>query len=253
MGPTRRIRPPHRRNPTTTDPVTLNRLGEQVRRLVRWADDTTTGDRAELEFEPQARAWAMVSTTARDCPGAFRCPSGRECFAEEARTRAAEADVVVVNTHLYGAHLASGGAVLPPHQVVVFDEAHEVEAVIDRQPGGRDRTRPVPRPVLVGPAPAGPGRGGHGRHRRPVGRRRRTPATGPPTTGRHPGSQYRATPAGHRSDGRRAGVRPGRCGTTGGAHRVSSWVSSRWRPRCDRSGPSPLPPRSTTNPASPRC
>ena len=38
--------------------------------------------------------------------------------------------MVVVNTHLYGAHLASGGAVLPPHQVVVFDEAHEVEEVM---------------------------------------------------------------------------------------------------------------------------
>ncbi len=83
-------------------------LADQVRQLVRWADDTTTGDRAELPFEPHFRAWAMVSTTARECPGAFRCPSGRECFAEEARSRAAEADVVVVNTHLYGAHLASG-------------------------------------------------------------------------------------------------------------------------------------------------
>src|SRR5580704_7440325 len=90
------------------DPVELGRLGEQVKRLVRWADDTTSGDRAELEFEPHFRAWAMVSTSARECPGAFRCPSGRDCFAEHARARAAEADVVVVNTHLYGAHLASG-------------------------------------------------------------------------------------------------------------------------------------------------
>src|SRR5580704_4012245 len=99
------------------DPVELGRLGEQVKRLVRWADDTTSGDRAELDFEPHFRAWAMVSTSARECPGAFRCPSGRDCFAEHARARAAEADVVVVNTHLYGAHLASGGAVLPPHEV----------------------------------------------------------------------------------------------------------------------------------------
>ena len=114
----------------TGDPVETGRLGDQVRRLVRWAGDTTTGDRAELDFEPHFRAWAMVSTTARECPGAFRCPSGRECFAEDARARAAEADVVVVNTHLYGAHLASGGAVLPPHQIVVFDEAHEVEEVM---------------------------------------------------------------------------------------------------------------------------
>ena len=106
------------------------RLGDQVRRLLDWGQDSATGDRAELDFEPAPRAWAMVSTTARECPGAFRCPSGRDCFAEEARSRAAEADVVVVNTHLYGAHLASGGMVLPPHDVVVFDEAHEVEEVM---------------------------------------------------------------------------------------------------------------------------
>ncbi|MGA2837225.1 MAG: ATP-dependent DNA helicase [Acidimicrobiales bacterium] len=111
----------------TSDPSTI---ADQVRSLVRWAEDSTTGDRAELPFEPHFRAWAMVSTTARECPGAFRCPSGRDCFAEDARARAADADVVVVNTHLYGAHLASGGAVLPEHQVVVFDEAHEVEDVM---------------------------------------------------------------------------------------------------------------------------
>ena len=44
--------------------------------------------------------------------------------------RAEDADVVVVNTHLYGAHLASGGSVLPPHRVVIFDEAHAVEEVL---------------------------------------------------------------------------------------------------------------------------
>jgi ATP-dependent DNA helicase DinG len=108
----------------------VGRLGDQVRRLLRWGQDTPTGDRAELDFEPHFRAWAMVSTTARECPGAFRCPSGQDCFAEGARARAAAADVVVVNTHLYGAHLASGGSVLPAHDVVVFDEAHEVEEVM---------------------------------------------------------------------------------------------------------------------------
>lgn len=106
------------------------RLADQVERLLQWAEDSPTGDRAELDFEPHARAWAMVSMPARDCPGAFRCPSGRRCFAEDARARAAEADVVVVNIHLYGAHLASGGAVLPPHDLVIFDEAHEVEDVM---------------------------------------------------------------------------------------------------------------------------
>jgi ATP-dependent DNA helicase DinG len=106
------------------------RLADQVRQLVAWAADTGTGDRAELEFEPHPRAWAMLSVGPRECPGAFQCPSGGNCFAEAARAAAAAADVVVVNTHLYGSHLASGGVVLPPHDVVIFDEAHEVEEVM---------------------------------------------------------------------------------------------------------------------------
>ena len=72
----------------------------------------------------------MVSVGPRECPGAFNCPEGGRCFAEAARDRAAAADIVVVNTHLYGAHLASGGAVLPEHDVVVFDEAHQLEEVM---------------------------------------------------------------------------------------------------------------------------
>jgi ATP-dependent DNA helicase DinG len=142
------------------DAVDGGRLGEQVRRLVRWAEETATGDRAELAFEPHFRAWAMVSTTARECPGAFRCPSGRDCFAEDARARAAAADVVVVNTHLYGAHLASGGAVLPSHEVVVFDEAHEVEEVMTDSLGvevgpGRFRALAASSRPLLDPGPTG--------------------------------------------------------------------------------------------------
>ena len=140
--------------------VDTGRLGDQVRQLVRWAGETVTGDRAELDFEPHFRAWAMVSTTARECPGAFRCPSGRDCFAEDARARAAAADVVVVNTHLYGAHLASGGAVLPPHEVTVFDEAHEVEEVMTDSLGvdigpGRFRALAATARPLLDPAAAG--------------------------------------------------------------------------------------------------
>ena len=60
-------------------------------------------------------------------PRRRRCPLGDECFAEQARRRAAAADVIVVNTYLYGLHVASGGAILPEHDVVVFDEAHVLE------------------------------------------------------------------------------------------------------------------------------
>ena len=103
---------------------------EQVRQLVAWSQTSKTGDRGDLSFEPSDRAWNMLSVGPRECPGAFNCPSGGSCFAEAARDRAAAADIVVVNTHLYGAHLASGRAVLPEHDVVVFDEAHQLEEVM---------------------------------------------------------------------------------------------------------------------------
>ncbi len=105
-------------------------LVEEVRRLLAWSQTSASGDRADLSFEPSDRAWNMLSVGPRECPGAYNCPSGGRCFAEAARDRAAAADIVVVNTHLYGAHLASGGAVLPEHDVVVFDEAHELEEVM---------------------------------------------------------------------------------------------------------------------------
>lgn len=116
-------------------PDNEGRLVEDVRRLVAWSRQTSTGDRADLAFEPHPRAWDMMSVGPRECPGAHRCPEGARCFAERARQRAEEADIVVVNTHLYGAHLASGGAVLPPHDVVIFDEAHEIEDVMTQSLG----------------------------------------------------------------------------------------------------------------------
>jgi ATP-dependent DNA helicase DinG len=108
----------------------LGPLARQVKRLVRWAqEDTLTGDRAELDFEPRDIAWAQVSIGATECPGAARCPSGDRCFAEKARERAAVSDIIVVNTHLYATALAVGADILPAHDVVIFDEAHELEDI----------------------------------------------------------------------------------------------------------------------------
>jgi ATP-dependent DNA helicase DinG len=103
--------------------------------LARWAAVTDSGDRAELDVEPSDQAWAAVSVSARECPGASRCPSGGVCFAEGARLRANEADVVVVNLHLYGLDLASGGVILPEHDVVVIDEAHQLEEIVSATSG----------------------------------------------------------------------------------------------------------------------
>ena len=105
------------------------RLGRELLRLARWADTAATGDRADLPWEPSDVAWAQVSVGARDCPGAARCPSGSRCFAEAARDRAMDADVVVVNTHLYATAVSIPGELLPPHDVIVFDEAHELEDI----------------------------------------------------------------------------------------------------------------------------
>ena len=103
---------------------------EELRRIRAWSEESPTGDRAELSFEPSPTAWAAVSVSSKECPGAARCPKGDVCFAEQARRAAAEASVVVVNTHLYGLHLESGGVILPEHDVVVIDEAHQLEDTI---------------------------------------------------------------------------------------------------------------------------
>jgi ATP-dependent DNA helicase DinG len=103
---------------------------QEVRRLASWTGETPTGDQAELDWSPSSNAWRAVSVTSEECPGATRCPLGEQCFAELARKRAAAADVVVVNLHLYGAHVASDRAVLPDHDVLVVDEAHQLEDII---------------------------------------------------------------------------------------------------------------------------
>jgi ATP-dependent DNA helicase DinG len=118
-----------------TEPADGAPVPEELVELVAWAATTTTGDRAELAREPAARTWSAVSVGPRECPGAARCPMGEQCFAEGARRAAADADVIVVNTHLYGMHLASGGALLPEHDVVVIDEAHQLEDTISATAG----------------------------------------------------------------------------------------------------------------------
>jgi ATP-dependent DNA helicase DinG len=105
--------------------IGASRLSE----IVEWGVTTDTGDRADLPFSVSNAEWSSVSVAVTECPGAARCQYGDVCFAEDARAAAAEADVVVVNTHLYGIDLSTGGAILPEHDVLVLDEAHAFEDV----------------------------------------------------------------------------------------------------------------------------
>ncbi len=123
---------------------------QELDQLAAWAEETTTGDKAELAVEPSYEAWAAVSVGSRECPGASRCPKGEECFAEKARAQAAASDVIVVNTHLFGLNLAADGAILPEHEVVVLDEAHQTEDIISATAGieiGPGRLRALARLV----------------------------------------------------------------------------------------------------------
>ena len=108
------------------DPFVVSALGRQVTRLHEWAEQTDTGDRDQLVPGVTDRAWRQVSVTARECLGAARCPVAEDCFSEAARRAAGSADVVVTNHAMLAIDAIEGRAVLPEHDVVVVDEAHNL-------------------------------------------------------------------------------------------------------------------------------
>ena len=102
-------------------------------RLKKWAEETATGDRAELtDFPEQFMTWSDISASADRCLRR-KCPDFEQCFLEKARRTAAAADLVVVNHHLFMADLSvregGYGEVIPDHEAVIFDEAHQIEDV----------------------------------------------------------------------------------------------------------------------------
>ncbi|MGH9477208.1 MAG: ATP-dependent DNA helicase [Terriglobales bacterium] len=104
---------------------------EQYRRIREWVEGTETGDAAELESLPEnAPLWGRLNARRETCTGS-KCPLYDDCFLTRLHRRASEADLVVVNHHLFFADLVLKGqdlpGVLPPYEAVVFDEAHEVE------------------------------------------------------------------------------------------------------------------------------
>ncbi|MGW5053403.1 ATP-dependent DNA helicase [Actinokineospora sp. NPDC004072] len=108
------------------DPFAVSRLGREVTRLREWASETETGDRDELVPGVSDQGWRQVSVSARECLGVAKCPIGTDCFAERARAEAGRADIVVTNHALLAIDALQGYQVLPEHDVVIVDEAHEL-------------------------------------------------------------------------------------------------------------------------------
>ncbi len=111
---------------TLFDPAATSAVGRQVKRLHEWAAQTKTGDRDELVPGVEDRAWRQVSVSATECIGVQRCPFGSRCHSERARELAGEADVVVTNHALLAIDAIENFTVLPEHDVVIIDEAHEL-------------------------------------------------------------------------------------------------------------------------------
>ena len=108
------------------DAVAATALGRDVQRLTAWASDTETGDRDELAPGVPDRSWSQVSVSARECIGVSRCPYSADCYSEKARAKAGTADIVVTNHALLAIDAIADASVLPEHEMLVVDEAHEL-------------------------------------------------------------------------------------------------------------------------------
>jgi ATP-dependent DNA helicase DinG len=106
----------------------------ELDRILAFAETSPTGDRADLpELADDAPVWGEVAASPETRIGP-RCAYFDSCFVTAMRRRAAAAPLVIVNHHLFFADLAlkarwPEAEVLPPYEVVIFDEAHQIEDV----------------------------------------------------------------------------------------------------------------------------
>jgi ATP-dependent DNA helicase DinG len=105
--------------------ASAGRLGQEVVRLREWANETQSGDRDELVPGVSERAWRQVSVSAHECLGS-KCPLVAECFVEQARAAAKDVDVIVTNHSFMAIDSFEGRQMLPEHDLLVVDEAHEL-------------------------------------------------------------------------------------------------------------------------------
>lgn len=106
---------------------------EEFRAIYDWEKQTTSGDRAELKMMSEdSKLWFRLDARRELCSGQ-KCEQFERCFITHMHQQAAEADIIIVNHHLFFADLSlregDYASIIPDYQAVVFDEAHEIEEV----------------------------------------------------------------------------------------------------------------------------
>ncbi|MBI3617726.1 MAG: ATP-dependent DNA helicase [Candidatus Omnitrophica bacterium] len=107
---------------------TSSKDNEKLRKISQWINSTPTGLVSDLPFEPSPGIWGQFNRDSDLCMRR-KSPYFEECFYYKQRKEIEQADILVTNHHLFFAHIASGGKVLPDFDAVIFDEAHTLENV----------------------------------------------------------------------------------------------------------------------------
>jgi ATP-dependent DNA helicase DinG len=105
-----------------------NEEEKAYRKLLEWGATTRTGDKSELEEEPNAKLWDVFSVSSDDCAGQ-QCGYAKTCHALKARAMARTVDILVVNYDLFFLNQLAEGFILPDYQAVIMDEGHEAPHV----------------------------------------------------------------------------------------------------------------------------
>ena len=103
-----------------------SRLGKQAKALRVWADKTDTGDRDDYREDLPVQLWRSISVQRRECVGPTKCQYGFDCFVEKARELTRTADIIVTNHAMLAIHVVEQIPVLPDHDAIIIDEAHEL-------------------------------------------------------------------------------------------------------------------------------
>ena len=120
----------------------IGALEKDAKRLKAWVQSPgATGDRDDAP-DVDRRVWLANSVSGRECMGADDCPFGTQCFAVNAKAKAAKADVVVTNHTLLAIEIVDSHPILPDRDAVILDEAHEfmdrtTQAVTEELTAGR--------------------------------------------------------------------------------------------------------------------